>query len=56
MEMKTENLIREMNASEMDKVNGGIGLGELFALASLCVYLYNEGGDFVEGFKEGYND
>ena len=39
---------------EMKKIDGG-WWQEALAVAGAVIYLYNEGGDFIKVFKEGYN-
>lgn len=49
------NLLQDMSLREMQQTNGGIDPLAVITILSFCIYIYNEGGDFVEGFKEGYN-
>ena len=45
--------VQEMNAREIKETDGGdFGLG--IAIAGALIYLYNEGGDFVEGYNYTY--
>lgn len=46
--------VQELNSSEVKQINGG-WLGPAIAIAGALIYLYNEGGDFVGGFKDGWN-
>lgn len=46
--------LKELSHNEMRKVEGGWILAAI-TIAGALIYLYNEGGDFVEGFKRGYN-
>lgn len=53
--LELENFsVLEMDAKELQKVDGGWWQAAL-AAAGAIIYLYNEGGDLVRGFKEGYN-
>lgn len=54
MKMK-ENVIQQMDAVELKEVNGGFPWAAAVTLVSVMIYIYNEGGDFIEGFKETYN-
>lgn len=47
--------MQEMNLQEMKEVNGGFDIGLALAIISAGIYIYNEGGDFIEGFKETFN-
>ena len=38
------------------RTNIGGGFTTFVAIASLIIYCYNNADDFVEGFKEGYNE
>lgn len=44
----------EMEKENMANMNGGWFQAAL-AITGAAIYLYNEGGDFIKGFKEGYN-
>ena len=46
--------LKTMSLQEMRKTDGG-WWQEALAVAGAVIYLYNEGGDFIKGFKEGYN-
>ena len=46
--------VQDLNKMEMKKIDGG-WWQEALAVAGAVIYLYNEGGDFIKGFKEGYN-
>ena len=46
--------VQDLNKKEMKKIDGG-WWQEALAVAGAVIYLYNEGGDFIKGFKEGYN-
>jgi len=56
--MKTVNLsaygVEEMSELHMNRVNGG-GIALAIAIATVCVYAYNNADDFVEGFNAGWN-
>ncbi len=45
--------VEELNEVQMREVNGG-GFGAFIAIASACIYLYNNADDFAEGFREGF--
>jgi hypothetical protein len=55
--MKTNELnslgIFELNDNELNDVGAGFGLGLALAIVGAAIYLYNNSGDFVKGFKEG---
>ncbi len=52
--MNLENLnLVELNAQEVQEVNGGWWQGALAALGAV-IYIYNEGHDFIKGFNETY--
>jgi len=46
--------VQGLDAREMANVDGGWILGAI-TIAGAVIYLYNEGGDFIKGFNEGYN-
>ena len=46
--------VQDLNKKEMRKIDGG-WWQEALGVAGAVIYLYNEGGDFIKGFKEGYN-
>ncbi|WP_294605305.1 lactobin A/cerein 7B family class IIb bacteriocin [uncultured Bacteroides sp.] len=52
---KENAMMQEMNLQEMKEVNGGFDVGLALAIISAGIYIYNEGGDFIEGFKETFN-
>jgi len=43
-----------LDEKELENSNGG-WIATVVAIASAAIYLYNNGDDFIEGFKEGYN-
>lgn len=49
-----ELALKELDVSEAEQLNGGWFQAALAVTAAL-IYLYNEGPDFVEGFKEAFN-
>jgi hypothetical protein len=55
--MKTNELnslgIFELNDNELNDVGAGFGLALALAIVGAAIYLYNNSGDFVKGFKEG---
>lgn len=52
--MDLKNLkLTEMNSQEMKNVDGG-WLPAALAIAGALIYVYNNAGDFAQGFKEGY--
>ncbi|HFK5587200.1 TPA: class IIb bacteriocin, lactobin A/cerein 7B family [Elizabethkingia anophelis] len=53
MNLEKLNLV-ELNAQEMRKTEGG-WLQAALAIAGAAIYLYNEGGDFIKGYKQGRN-
>lgn len=53
--LKENAMMQEMNLQEMKEVNGGLDFGLALAIISAGIYIYNEGGDFIEGFKETFN-
>lgn len=46
--------VSELTDNELLEANGGWWQAAL-AIASAAIYLYNEGHDFIEGVKEGFN-
>ncbi|MGM0530501.1 MAG: lactobin A/cerein 7B family class IIb bacteriocin [Bacteroidota bacterium] len=44
-----------LDEKEIRKNNGG-WIATAVAIASAAIYIYNNGDDFIEGFKEGYNE
>lgn len=51
-----ENLqLQELTFEEQVNTDGGFDLGLGLALMGAAIYIYNEGGDFIDGFKNGYN-
>lgn len=46
--------LQEMSLQEMENANGGWIVSAITILGA-CIYLYNEGGDFIEGFKNGFS-
>ncbi|AJW65320.1 hypothetical protein VO54_03895 [Elizabethkingia miricola] len=51
--MKLSKLnVQELSTNEMRKTEGGWWQAGL-AIAGAVIYLYNEGGDFIKGYKEG---
>ena len=46
--LKGNAMMQEMNLQEMKEVNGGFDIGLALAIISAGIYIYNEGGDFIE--------
>ena len=44
-----------LNEKDSKTINGG-WITTAIAIASAIIYIYNNGDDFIEGFKEGYNE
>jgi len=47
--------VQEMNAKEIRETDGGVlGWDDALAIIGAAIYIYNEGGDFVDGFSSAY--
>ncbi|PIV93989.1 MAG: lactobin A/cerein 7B family class IIb bacteriocin [Flavobacteriaceae bacterium CG_4_10_14_3_um_filter_33_47] len=47
--------VLEMNSKELCDVDGGVmGWDDALAIIGAAIYIYNEGGDFVDGFNSAY--
>jgi lactobin A/cerein 7B family class IIb bacteriocin len=54
LEMKSFG-VQELDAEEVVNVDGGwwqLGI----AVAGALIYIYNEGGDFIDGVVQGFNE
>jgi hypothetical protein len=47
--------VQTLNAKEIRDIDGGIlGWDDVLAIGGALIYVYNEGGDFLDGFNSAY--